>query len=269
MSLGRRLIPLLFVGWALSVIVVIAAITKGYLDIALPLMGLASLLGAALLVTPAIFFLWYSGRAPAAVPQEMRRSALGSGASNLLAGILLAITMWWLGFGMLPAAAALGMTGLGVAVLARVFTLPPAPPASAVSSPGDPPELRHRAASVAGLATIVALIVLAPRAAGRPQAGLTEDNMRNDLRALVAAQDEFNAVHRRYGTLEQLAAADRPYRPTLSTAAITVAIESTRFIATAASPKTKRTCLVWSGTPVPPPDSVHGAIDGLPVCWER
>ncbi|MGH7606140.1 MAG: hypothetical protein ACREME_02275, partial [Gemmatimonadales bacterium] len=260
MTIGRRLIPLLFVAWALSILVLVVAIAEGYDDIAFLLIGLACVLGAFLLVTPALLFLWYAQRSPAAVPQEMRRAALASGASNAAAGVLLAVALWGIGFGVVLSAPPLAMTALGVAVLARIFTLGPAPVTPAVASPGDPPQLRHRAATIAGLGTIIAFIVLAPRSTGRPSTGPTEANMRNDLRSLVATQDAFHAAHQRYGELAELATfTEHPYRPALSEADITISADSTRFVGTATSPETDRICLVWTGTPVPPPDSVHGA----------
>lgn len=272
MSLGRRLIPLLFVGWVLSVALLIAIIAKGYIDIAPPAIGLAALMAGLLVVTPALLFLAYAWRHPDAVSAEMRRSAMTSGAGNVAVGVLLAATVGSFGLhqlpfvGNLPMIGAIAMALVGIIVLARVFTLRAAP---ATVEPSTERALRHRGATIAGAATIVGLALLAPRASGQPESGPTEANMTRDLRTLVAAQDEYFATHQRYGSVDELTARGQPYKPDLSGAEITLRVDSTRFIATATSPKSSLTCLVWSGTPEPPADSVRGAIDGLPLCWKR
>lgn len=274
MILGRRLIPLLFVVWLLGVALVVAAYAKGYGDIAAPVIGLACMLAGLLLVAPPLLFLLYTWRSPASVPHDMRRSALMSGAANVAGGIVLAATVKSLGLGMfpyvgnLPVIGAIAIAVVGLVVLIRVFTLGPPPPPP-VDGGGSVPRLRHRVATTAGVGTILIAAFLARGASGRPSSGPNEANMRSDLRNLVAAQDEFQAEHRRYGSMAELSTTGRPYKPDLSQADIVLRAESTRFIATATSPKTRLTCLVWSGTPPPPADSVHGAEDGLPSCWER
>lgn len=274
MRLGRRLIPLLFIAWALTVGLVIAAFAKGYGDIAQPVIGLACMVAGLLLVTPALLFLVYAWRSPANVPHHMRRSALWSGASNLVGGVLLGATVKSLELGTLPyvdglpSIGAIAIAVVGLVVLVRAFTLGPPPPPP-VDATATVPVLHHRAATIAGLVTILGAAFLAPGASGRPSHGPNEANMRQDLRNLVAAQDEFQAEHRRYGSMAELATGGRAYKPDLSQADIVLRADTTRFIATATSPKTRLTCLVWSGMPPPPADSVHGAEDGLPTCWER
>jgi hypothetical protein len=274
MTLGRRLIPLLFIAWLLGVALVVAAYAKGYGDIAAPVIGLACMLAALLLVAPPLLFLLYAWRSPANVPHDMRRSALMSGAANLVGGIVLAVTVKSLELGMfpyvgnLPVIGAIAVSAVGLIVVIRVFTLGPPPPPP-VDSAGVVPRLRHRVATTAGVGTILVAAFLARGASGQPSFGPNEANMRSDLRNLVAAQDEFQVEHRRYGSMAELSTTGRPYKPDLSQADIVLRAESTRFIATASSPKTRLSCLVWSGAPPPPADSVHGAEDGVPACWQR
>lgn len=272
MSLGRRLLPVLFVGWALTVILLVAIFAKGYIDIAQPAIGLVCLTAALLVVTPALLFLGYSLRHPLAVSADMRRAGMTSGLANVVVGILLTMSVRPLGLDLLPFVGRLPLAGgilmavVGGAALLRVFTMRAAPPAI---EPQNVPALRHRGATLAGAATITGLALFAPNQSGERQTGPTEANMRQDLRTLVVAQDEYHATHLRYGTVAELSTRGQPYKPDLSGANILLRAESTRFIAVATSPKTSLTCLVWSGTPEPPADSVHGAIDGLPVCWKR
>jgi len=264
MTLGRRLLPILFVGWIVCFGLAAVTIATGRLDIALPLIGVTSMLAGLLLVSPSLLFLWYARRA-SGIPQDMRRSAMWTGASNLIVGVLLAVTASNLELGALALASAIAMALLGAAVLARVFTLGATAPA-----PEETRVLQHRAATIAGVATMLLLVVLAPKIVGVPMSvGPSEENMRRDLRSLVTVQDAYVVDHNRYGSLAELAAADLEYRPAFSQAEITVVADSTRFIATATSPRGRLICLVWSGTPAPPADSVHGAEDGVPACWKR
>jgi hypothetical protein len=263
-SLGRLVLRVLLGGWIVSVVGAAAAFGTGRLDVALPLAGLVGASAAALLVTPALLFLMYGFRhPPAEIPREMRRSAVESGAALLVVGALVALTFNALKMGPLFVAPLAALAVLGVVVAARAFTLGP---------PGVPlpitPRLRHRGATIAGALTLLFFAVLAPKAlGGGSQPGQpTEANMRVDLRSLVAQQDGFFADHHRYASLADLGEA---FRPSLSHADVVVAAESTRFLATATSPGTRLTCLVWTGTPVPPADSVHGAEDGVPMCWKR
>jgi hypothetical protein len=93
--------------------------------------------------------------------------------------------------------------------------------------------------------------------------GGAEVAMKEDLRRLVGAQDRFFSMHKRYGSLIDLA---DDFTPAFSHATITLAADSHRFVATAASPGLSLRCLVWSGDA--PPDSARGAPDGVAVCWE-
>lgn len=268
MSLGRRLLPLLVAGWLACVVVTGVTIATDREDIALMFIGLTCLFAALMLAAPALLFLVYARRGPEAVPQEMRRSAIGSGASNLIVGGLLVFTVWSLGMGKLLLAGTGAMALLGAAVLVRVFTLGKPPRAL---PDAETPVLRHRGATVAGVITMLLFIILAPKAVGGSHSTGTASpaNMRSDLRNLVVAQDALLAARGRYGSLAELTAAEPSYRADFSHAEITVVADSNRFVATASSPTTSWMCIVWSGTPAPPADSVHGAVDGVPECWER
>jgi len=264
MTLGRRLLPILFVAWIVCFGLTAVTLATGRIDIALPLIGLTSLVAGLLLVVPSLLFLWYARRAPS-IPQGMRRSAMWTGASNLVVGLLLAVTASTLELGALALAGAIAMALLGAGVLVRVFSLGATAPA-----PEESRVLRHRAATIAGVATMLLLVVLAPKMVGVPTSvGPSEENIRRDLRNLVTLQDAYLMNHNRYGSLAELAAADLEYRPAFSQTDINVVADSARFVATATSPRGRLVCLVWSGSPAPPADSVRGAEDGVPQCWKR
>ena len=259
-SLGRLPLLLLLRGWLVCLVAVFVGGAMRGEDLALQLLGILALISTALVTTPAILFATYLSRhGAAAVPREMRRSAVGSGAANLFAGAWI----WSLpGRPPLFSAIAVGLVALGAFAIARALTLDP-PDATAA---GAPP-LRHRGASITGVVTLFLLVIgYAKTFGGHPRWGHpSAATMTSDLKDLVAVQDLYFARHNRYGSL-----ADVPgFEPSMSRATITVTVDSARFVATATSPETRTTCLVWSGSPPPPADSVYGAPDGVPVCWER
>ena len=253
-------LKLLLRGWLVCFVAVfVGGVMRGE-NLALQLLGILALIAAALVATPAIGFTVYLFRnGAAAVPREMRRSAVGSGAANLFAGAWI----WSLpGRPLLFTAIAVPLAVLGVYAIARALTLDP-PDARAA---GAPP-LRHRGATIVGIVTLFLLVIgWAKTFGGQPRWGHpSAATMASDLKNLVAVQDLFFARHNRYGSLGDLPA----FEPSLSRATITVMVDSTRFVATATSPETTVMCLVWTGSPPPPVDSVRGTPDGVPVCWER
>jgi hypothetical protein len=255
-----RLLKLLLWTWlACLVAAVVGGVWRGE-NLAFTLLSVLALLSVALVAAPAVLFTSYVvRRGAAAVPREMRRSAAGSGVANLLAGVWI----WTLpGRPPLFTAIAVGLAALGALVIGRVLTLGPADAAAATAPP-----LRHRAATLTGVVAVFLMVIGYAKTFGRhPNSGHAgEATMTSDLKYLVAVQDVFFSSHNRYGSLAELPGFD----PTMSRATITVAADSGRFVATATSPETKLTCLVWTGSPPPPADSVHGAADGVPVCWER
>jgi hypothetical protein len=258
-SLGRLPLMLLLRGWLLCLVAaVVGGVWRGE-DLAIALLGVLALLSVALVATPSILFIWYAVRhGAAAVPREMRRSAVGSGVSNLLAGVWI----WTLpDRPQLFTAIAIALALLGAFVIGRVLTLGPADAAAATAPP-----LRHRGATLTGVVAVFLLVIgYAKTFGGHPAWGhASEATMTSDLKNLVAVQDVFFSSHKRYGSLGELPGFDA----TMSRATITVVADSGRFVATATSPETKLTCLVWTGAPAPPADSIHGAADGVPVCWE-
>ena len=253
-------LKLLFRAWLVCLVAVfVGGVMRGE-DLALQLLALLALISVALVATPAVLFAIYLVRfGAAAVPREMRRSAVGSGAANLFAGA------WIWSFPGRPhlfTAIAVGLVALGAFAIARALTLDP-PGAAA----GGAPPLRHRGATITGVVTIFLLVIgYAKTFGGQPRWGHPSGaTMTSDLKNLVAVQDLYFSRHNRYGSL-----ADLPgFEPSMSRATITVAVDSARFVATATSPETALICLVWSGSPPPPADSVHSTADGVPVCWER
>lgn len=258
-SLGRLPLVLLLRGWLVCLVAaVLGGIWRGE-DLALTLLGVLALISIALVASPAKLFAWYAfTRGAAAVPREMRRSALGSGVSNLFAGVWICTIP---GRPLLFSVIGTGLALLGLYVVGRVLTLPAPDPAA--SAP--PPPLRHFGATLTGVVTIFLLVIgYAKTFGGHPQWGHpSAATMTSDLKNLVALEDQFFSIHNRYGSLTDLAG----YEPTMSRATITVSADSARFVATATSTETKVQCLVWTGTPPLPPDSAHGAADGVPVCW--
>jgi hypothetical protein len=259
LTVMTRSLKLLLWAWlACLVAAVIGGVMQGE-DLAFRLLGILALLSVALVATPAVRFTSYVVRhGAAAVPREMRRSAAGSGAGNLFAGVWI----WTLpGRPPLFTAIAVGLAALGAFVIGRVLTLAAPDAASATAPP-----LRHRGATLTGVVAIFLLVIgYAKTFGGHPNWGhASEATMTSDLKYLVAVQDVFFSSHNRYASLTELPGFD----PTMSRATITVVADSGRFVATATSPETRLTCLVWTGSPQPPADSVHGAADGVPVCWE-
>jgi len=253
-------LKLLLRAWVICLVAVfVGGVMRGE-DLALQLLGILALIAAALVATPAILFAIYLFRhAAAAVPREMRRSAVGSGAANLFAGAWI-----WSLPGRPPVftAIAVGLVALGAFAIARALTLDPPDGAAA----GAPP-LRHRGATITGVVTVFLLMIgYAKTFGGHPRWGHpSAATMTSDLKNLVAVQDIFFSRHNGYGSLTDLPA----FEPSMSRATITVTVDSARFVATATSPEITVICLVWTGSPPPPADSVHGAADGVPVCWER
>ena len=233
---------------ACLVAVVVGGVMRGE-DLALTLLGVLFALAAALVATPAVLLVVDPSREP-------RRSAIGSGIANLLAGVWI----WTLpGRPLLFTAAAIVLAALGAVVIGRSFGV--AGPAPTPSAP-----LNHRSATLTGVLTIFLLVIgYAKTFGGHPQWGHPSvATMTSDLKNLVGLEDQYFAIHHRYGTLTDLAG----YEPTMSRATIIVAADSAHFVATASSTETQVICLVWSGSRQVPADSVHGAADGVPVCWE-
>jgi len=260
-SLGRLPLMLLRRGWLVCLVAVfVGGVMRGE-DLALQLLGVLALISVALVATPAVLFAIYLVRyGAAAVPREMRRSAVGTGAANLFAGAWI----WSLPGGGRPplfTALAVGLMVLGAFAIARALTLD-APDAGAAAAP----PLRHRGATITGVVTLFLLVIgYAKTFGGHPRWGHPSGaTMTSDLKNLVALQDLYFARHNRYASLADLPA----FEPSMSRATITVAVDSARFVATATSPETTVICLVWSGSPPPPADSVYGTPDGVPVCWE-
>ena len=250
-------LKLLLRGWLVCLVAVfVGGVMRGE-DLALQLLGVLALIAVALVATPVVLFAMYLFRhGAAAVPREMRRSAVGSGAANLFAGAWI----WSLpGRPQLFSVIAVGLVALGAFAIARALTLdrPDVAPAA--------PPLRHRGATITGVVTIFLLVMgYAKTFGGHPRWGHpSAATMTSDLKNLVAVQDLFFSRHQRYGTLADLPA----FEPSMSRATITVTVDSARFVATATSPETAVICLVWSGSPPPPADSVHSTADGVPVCW--
>lgn len=258
-SLGRLPLMLLLRGWLLCLVAaVVGGVWRGE-DLALTLLGVLALISVALVVTPSIVFTWYVVQnGAAATPRELRRSALGSAIANLFVGVWI----WTIpDRPPLFTAIAITLVAVGAFTLGRVSTL-----GLPDSSAANVLPLRHRGATITGVATIFLLVIVyAKTFGGHPRWGQPSAvTMTTDLKNLVALQDQYFASHHRYGTLTDLAG----YEPTMSRATIIVAADSALFVATASSTETKVICLVWSGSRQVPADSVHGAADGVPVCWE-
>jgi len=251
-------LKLLLRAWLVCLVAVFVGGAMRGEDLALQLLGILALISVALVATPAVLFAIYLVRyGAAAVAREMRRSAVGSGAANLFAGAWI----WSLpGRPPLFTPIAVALVALGAFAIARALTLDPPDAAAA----GAPP-LRHRGATITGVVTVFLLVIgYAKTFGGHPRWGHASGaTMTSDLRNLVAVQDLYFARRNRYGSLADLPA----FEPSMSRATITVAVDSARFVATATSPETAVICLVWSGSPPPPADSVRGAADGVPVCW--
>jgi len=252
-------LKLLLRGWLICLVAVfVGGVMRGE-DLALQLLGILALIAAALVATPAILFANYLVRyGAAAVPREMRRSAVGSGAANLFAGAWI----WSLpGRPQIFTAIAVVLAALGAFAIGRALTLDP-PDATAAGAP----QLRHRSATITGVVTIFLLVIgYAKTFGGHPQWGHpSAATMTSDLKNLVAVQDLYFSRHNRYGSLSDLP----EFEPSMSRATIMVTADSARFFARATSPETISICVVWSGSP-PAPAEAHGAADGVPVCGVR
>lgn len=229
-------------------------------DLALRLLGVLALISVALVATPAVYYAIHMFRyGAAAVPREMRVSSVGSGVANLFAGAWI----WTIpGRPPLFTSIAVGLAALGAFVIGRALTL-----AGPDASAANVPPLRHRGATLTGVVTIfLMVIVYAKTFGGHPRWGHASGaTMTSDLKNLVALEDVYFSRHNRYASLAELPG----FEPAMSRATISVTVDGARFVATATSPETNTRCLVWSGSPPPPADSVGGAPDGVPVCWER
>lgn len=153
-SLGRLPLMLLLRGWLVCLAAVfVGGVMRGE-DLALQLLGVLALISVALVATPAVLFAIYLVRyGAAAVPREMRRSAVGSGAANLFAGAWI----WSLPGGGHPplfTAIAVGLVALGAFAIARALTMDP-PDARAAAAP----PLRHRGATITGVVTVFLLVI--------------------------------------------------------------------------------------------------------------
>ena len=156
MILGQRVLLVLRVGWLLCLVLTVAA---GFLlneDVVWQLLGVLLVLSVALVAAPGILFLVYAERhPPGSVPREMRRSALGSGASGLFA----AAVLWsfprpaWIF--MVPGAV------LGVVAAVTIYRALRLAPPDASAPPA--PALRHRGVTVTGVVTIVLFVLLAAK----------------------------------------------------------------------------------------------------------
>ena len=220
-------------------------------DLALTLLGVLALISIALVATPGALFAWYG------VSREIRRSALGSAAANLFAGIWIYTLP-----GRPPIFTVIGtaLVVLGVFVIGRMLIVGPADPAASTLP------LRHFGATMTGVLTVFLMVIgYAKTFGGHPRWGHgSPATMTSDLKNLIALEDQFYSIHHRYGSLTDLAG----FEPSMSGATITVVADSGRVVATARSTETRQVCIVWTGSPALPPDSAHGSADGVPACWE-
>lgn len=257
-SLGRLPLLLLLRAWPVCLLAVAAGGVWRGENLAFALLGVLALISVALVAAPAVVFTVYALRHRAAgIPRTLRRSALGSAAANLLAGIW----VWTVPY---PPSAfrviGTGLAVLGVFVVGRVLLLGPADPAAST------PPLRHFGATLTGVSTIFLMVIgYAKTFGGHPRWGhASAATMTGDLKNLIALEDMFFSSHQRYGSLTDLSA----FAPSMSRATISVFADSARVVATAKSAETRRVCIVWTGSPPLPPDSAHGSADGVPACWE-
>lgn len=157
-ALGQRFLQVLLWTWLLClVLAVVAGITMGE-DVLFDLLQVLLLLSVTLVAAPAVLFLAYVERhPPAAAPRDMRRSAIGSGVSNLFAAaVLWSFPRPALLF-VIPAAL---LAALAALVIVRVLRLP-RPDTAPTDVP--PPPLRHRGVTITGVVTIVLFVILAAK----------------------------------------------------------------------------------------------------------
>lgn len=155
-ALGQRFLRVLLSTWLLCLVL---AVASGFLlgeNVLFDLLLVLLLLSVALVAAPAVLFLAYAERHPAAaVPQDMRRSAIGSGVSNLFAAaVLWSFPRPALVF-VIPAAV---LAALAALVIVRVLRL--APPDTGMT---DAPSLRHRGVTVTGVVAVVLFVILAAK----------------------------------------------------------------------------------------------------------
>jgi hypothetical protein len=155
-ALGQRFLQLLLWTWLLClVLAVVAGFTLGE-DVLFDLLMVLLLLSVALVAAPAVLFLAYAERHPPTdIPRDMRRSAIGSGLSNLFAAaVLWSFPRPALLF-VIPAAL---LAALAALVIVRTLRLE-RPETSAMEAL----PLRHRGVTITGVVTIVLFVILAAK----------------------------------------------------------------------------------------------------------
>jgi hypothetical protein len=257
--LGRLAHRIVLGGFLLSLAAATALVLEDSDAVFAALIAVAGF-GLLLAALPAVLLLFFSWRQPALeVPRETRRAAYGSAGALALIGGLYAYASFADG-------GAAGITlGVGVAALG-VVAIVRARRSAAGTGSGSGARLAYGRSSGIGLFFFIVIAVILPKfACGCGTKGKAyQAQVKSDLRSLVLAEESYFADHHRYGGRADLDSLSFvPYYG--DSIAIEVA-DDAGYRATGTHMNLPGvTCGVWVGAR--PPDGMHGAAAGSPVCW--
>jgi hypothetical protein len=228
-----------------------AMANKEELFIAMLLMFLAAF---ALVALPAVLFEVHARREGALpLTRGMRAAVAFSALCVLSAGAWLAYWLWptfW-------TAGALLLVAFGALVMYRAWRAAPAPP--------DGARLAYGGSTVMGLLFLVLGAAAVPKFACGCGESPYLGTLRSDLRNVAVAQELHLLDHSRFArSREEL---DTRFRPSAGVALSLLARGDTGWYAVAHAGDYRDVCGIWVGAP--PPDGMHGAPEGEPVCWKR
>ena len=228
-------------------------------DSALIALIVGAVFALALTALPAGLFLFYSRRQPPPeLPRANRVAVWFSAVALVFFGVLL------VGFGgsvdsLLDqiVGVAVGLTGIATVVQVLRFHAPAT----------SPTRLAHGRASALGALFFFFVIVITPKfACGCGTKGKAyQAELKSDLRNLSAAQDAYFADHKAYATRAQLDK-DSAFWTSSGDSIVIVAADAHGWYATGTNWGMLETCGIWMGTR--PPDGMHGAHEGQPICWK-
>ena len=223
---------------------------------------LTGFFGLVLAGLPSVLFLLYAWRAePPEVPKLTRRSIYASAGALAVIGGLYA----WVSFTQEDPTPGPGAVGLVVALIGIVaivrlmrFTSPATPAA----------QLAYGRSSAVGLFFFLVIAIMTPKFAcgcGGGKGTAYKAAVKSDLRNLAMAQDAYFADSLRYGFNRDLG---ESFRAQTGDSVVVQFADAKGYRAIGWHvnlPDTR--CGIWAG--VAPADGMHGAKEGVPLCWKE
>jgi hypothetical protein len=252
--LGRWASRVLVWGLVLSIAALVLLIAQGS-DAFVIVLLVVAVFGYANAALPAALFVIYAGRQPPPeLPRNMRQAVWVSAVVLMLFGAWL-----FLGVGSpLPMIAGAAGATLGVVAIVRIVRFTPPAASDARLAYG-------RSTAVGIFLSLLILLALPKFACGCGDMGKAyQSQVRSELQNLLTTEEMFFSSHHRYALLPEIRGA---LVLSAEDSIVVVTPDTSGWWATGTNEHFRaRPCGIWVG--VRPPDGMHGAKEGEPVCWK-